>query len=149
VVHCGEPLQVPPPSVREAAGCPHTELDKVSDPLGDNSRKSSCPRKHPTHPSLRAQHARQTGCTSTPQRLSPESRPSHRMTPGGGGSVDRRPLGPGGKLLLVLRVTEVLRGRTWFTLPLVAGATWRTSTLLVLAHSQMEENKELGERSNG
>jgi hypothetical protein len=74
---------------------------------------------------------------------------SESLDDAGGGSVDRRPLGPRGKLLLrVLRVTEVLRGRTWFTLPLVAGATWRTSILLVLAHGQMEE-KELGERNNG
>jgi hypothetical protein len=64
-----------------------------------------------------------------------------------GGSVDRRPLGPGGNLLLwVLRVTEVLHWRTWFALPLVAGATWRTSTLFILAHGQMEEKRELEEK---
>jgi hypothetical protein len=61
-----------------------------------------------------------------------------------GGSIDRRSLGLGGKLLLrVLGVTEVLRGRTWLTLPLFAGATRRTSTFLVLAHGQMEEKREL------
>jgi hypothetical protein len=109
------------------------------------SRKSSPrSRRPPTHPSPRARHARRTGCTSTPRRLSLGSRPSHQTTPGG--SVDRRPLEPRGNLLRVLRVTEVLRGRTWFALPLVARATWRTSTLFVLAYGQMEEKRELEEK---
>jgi hypothetical protein len=61
-----------------------------------------------------------------------------------GGSIDRWSLGLGGKLLLwVLGITEVLWGRTWLTLPLVAGATRRTLTFLVLAHGQMEEKREL------
>jgi hypothetical protein len=32
VVHCGEPLQVTPPYVREAARCPHTELEESLTP---------------------------------------------------------------------------------------------------------------------
>jgi hypothetical protein len=61
-----------------------------------------------------------------------------------GGSIDRRSLRLGGKLLLrVLEVTKVLQGRTWLTLPFVAGATRQTSTFLVLAHGQMEEKREL------
>jgi hypothetical protein len=116
--------------------------------LPRTSRKSSPRLRRPlTHPSPRARHARWTGCTSRPPRLFPGSRPSHRTTLGGGGSVDRRPLEPGGNLFLrVLRVTEVLRGRTWFALPLVTGATWRTSPLFVLAHGQMEEKRELEEK---
>jgi hypothetical protein len=46
-------------------------------------------------------------------------------------------------LLRVLGVTEILRGRTWLALPLVAGATWRALTFLVLAHGQMEEKRKL------
>jgi hypothetical protein len=58
--------------------------------------------------------------------------------------MDRRSLGLGGKLLLwVLGIIEVLRGRTWLMLLLVAGATRRTPTFLVLAHGQMEEKREL------
>jgi hypothetical protein len=57
--------------------------------LPRTSRKSSpCPKRPSTHPSPRARHARRTRCTSTPRRLSPRSRPSHRTTSGGG---ERRP----------------------------------------------------------
>jgi hypothetical protein len=123
--------------------CRHLRRRHRRRSLPRTSRKSSPrPRRPPTHPSPRARSARQTGCTSTPQRLSPGNRPSHRTTLGG--SVDRRSLGLGGKLLLlVLGVTEVLQRRTWLTLPFVAGATRRTLIFLVLAHGQMEEKREL------
>jgi hypothetical protein len=116
--------------------------------LPQTSRKSSPRLRRPlTHPSPRARRARRTGCTSTPRRLSPGSRPSTRTTLGG--SIDRRSLGLEGKLLLrVLEVTKILRGRTWLTLPLVAGVTWRTSTFLVLAHGQMEEKRKLEKKQH-
>jgi hypothetical protein len=62
--------------------------------------------------------------------------------------IDRRPLGLGGKLLLrVLEVTKVLRGRTWLTLPLIAGAVRRTSTFLVLAHGRLAEKRKVGKEA--
>jgi hypothetical protein len=39
VVHCGEPLQVPTPSIGEAARCPYSKLGRISDPFGDNGGK--------------------------------------------------------------------------------------------------------------
>jgi hypothetical protein len=39
VVHYGEPLQVPTPSVREAARCPHSKMGRISNPSGDTEAK--------------------------------------------------------------------------------------------------------------
>jgi hypothetical protein len=61
-------------------------------------------------------------------------------------SIDRQPLRLGGNLLRILRVTEVLRGRTRVTLPLVARAAGRTSTFLALAHGRTKEKRELEEK---
>jgi hypothetical protein len=72
--------------------------------LPRTSRKSSPrPRRPPTHPSPRARARSTDRMYIHTRRLSPRNRPSRRTTPGG--SIDRRSLGLGGKLLQVLGVT--------------------------------------------
>jgi hypothetical protein len=102
VVLHNEPLEMPPldaileGDVEVLYFPPTTKLHRpdVEVLCFPHTSRKSYPRsrRHPTHPSPRARHARQTGCTSTSRRLSPRSRPSHRTTLGG--SVGRRLLGP-------------------------------------------------------
>jgi hypothetical protein len=106
-------------------------------PPRTSPRSPPHPRSTLTHPSPRARRARRPGCKSRPPRQSPGSHLNHHTTPGRGGG--RRTLGLGGELLLrVLRVAEVLRGRSRLTFALITRARRGTATLLILAHGGKE-----------